>query len=115
MTEGNKTIEGLAAQLGVPSSVAREHLGAELRALRAALPLHGQEGLSPPTPGGWNKVMYAYDEALVVVGHMLDIPDAPDPEYFIGYRRLTELERKLLEEGVTAAGIDLRPRMELGG
>ena len=109
MLEPRKSIEGLAAELGVSVEAAKAGLAEELRALRARLPLHGAEGNTPATPGGWNAAMYAYDEALAIVGHMLGVPGAPEPEFFIGLRLLTVRERSLIEAGLAAAGLDLRP------
>jgi hypothetical protein len=49
----------------------------------------------------------AYDEALVQVAYLLELPGAPLPEMVIGRRVLTTLERALLEKEVLAAGLDL--------
>ncbi|CAN5755687.1 hypothetical protein BH20ACT1_BH20ACT1_14520 [soil metagenome] len=49
----------------------------------------------------------AYDEALVEVADLLELPGAPDPDLVIGRRVLTTLERSLLEKAVMARGIDL--------
>ncbi len=61
----------------------------------------------------------AYDEALVQVADLLELPGAPDPELVIGRRVLTTLERSLLEKAVVARGVDLgiaeRPRLRALG
>ncbi|MDP9020685.1 MAG: hypothetical protein M3N25_07770, partial [Actinomycetota bacterium] len=49
----------------------------------------------------------AYDEVLVQVAYLLELPGAPLPELVIGRRVLTILERALLEKEVEAAGLDL--------
>lgn len=108
MRQAPKTIAGLAAELRMPVERVQEHLVAEVRALRARLPGYGgPEQLAATRPGAWNADLYAYDEALVVTARLLEIPGAPRPELFVGARRLTELERRRLEAGIAAAGIDL--------
>ncbi|HSH23842.1 MAG TPA: hypothetical protein VK975_07265 [Acidimicrobiales bacterium] len=49
----------------------------------------------------------AYDEALVQVADLLEIPGAPEPDLVIGRRILTFPERAMLEKAVVAAGVDL--------
>jgi len=103
-------IEGLARELGIGVNTVRADLADELRALRLRLPAYAEHGWpSPTTPGEWTSDLYAYDEALVITANMLGVPIAPDPEFFVGVRRLTEPERRLLEVGLAAKGVDLRP------
>ncbi len=108
MREPPKTIAGLAAELGLSVDDVCNRLVAEVRALRARLPGYGYPGEGRATrPGAWNADLYAYDEALVITARLLEIPGAPRPELFVGARRLTELERRRLEAGIAAMGIEL--------
>lgn len=115
MREPRKTIEGLAAEMGVSVEAAIDGLAYELRTIRSHLPNHGANGeLTPGAPGGWNAAMYAYDEALVVAANLLRLPNAPPLDLFVGTRLLTHLERARLERGLADEGVDLRPPLELG-
>ncbi len=99
-----------ARQLGLGVGTVRSDLADELRELRARIPAYDERTQSwPVKPGEWSADLYAYDEALVVTANMLDVPIAPDPEFFVGLRRLTDPERRLLEVGLAARGVDLAP------
>ncbi|MGH9158342.1 MAG: hypothetical protein ACRD1K_21455 [Acidimicrobiales bacterium] len=101
-------IVDFARQLGLAVGTVRADLADELRELRLRVPSYGTQGLSLPVkPGQWSADLYAYDEALVVTANMLGVPIAPDPEFFERQRRLTEPERRLLEVGLAAKGVDL--------
>lgn len=77
-------------------------LVARLRGLRLRL------GGNPGSGGAAQRqTRNAYDEALVQVAYLLELPGAPLPELVIGRRVLTLLERALLEKEVVAAGLDL--------
>ncbi|MGH9164123.1 MAG: hypothetical protein ACRDZW_01240 [Acidimicrobiales bacterium] len=103
-------IEGFARQLGVSINTVRSDLADELRELRLRLPTYARHGRwSPTTPGQWTSDLYAYDEALVVTANLLGVPIAPEPEFFVGLRRLTDPERRLLEVGLAAKGVNLGP------
>ncbi len=115
MREPRKSIEGLAAEMGISVDAAIDHLAFELRTIRSHLPSHGASGeLTPGTPGGWNAALYAYDEALAVAANLLGLPSAPPLDLFVGNRLLTHLERARLEQGLAEHGVDLRPPLELG-
>lgn len=107
--EAQAPIHGLARELGVSPNTVRADLADELRELRLRLPTHAAARRSPVTPGEWSPDLYAYDEALVVTANLLGVPMAPNPEFFVGLRRLTDFERRMLETGLAANGIDLRP------
>lgn len=74
-------------------------------------------------PGGGSRdrreIRNAYDQVLVQVADLLEIPGAPEPDLVIGRRVLTIYERSLLEKAVMAAGLDLgieaRPRLRALG
>lgn len=76
----------------------------ELRALRNGW---GRQGDTPSSPGAWSAAQYAYDEALVLAADLLRVPDAPEPEFVVGRRRLTEPERARLELGLAERGVDV--------
>jgi len=76
----------------------------ELRALRSGW---GRQGDTPSSPGAWSAAQYAYDEALVLAADLLKVPDAPEPEFVVGRRRLTEPERARLELGLAERGVDV--------
>ncbi len=84
-----------------PSSLPPD-LVARLRGLRLAL------GGNPGGAGSAQRpTRNDYDQALVQVAYLLELPGAPLPELVIGRRVLTTLERALLEKEVVAAGLDL--------
>lgn len=115
MHQQPKTIEGLAAQMGISVDAAIDGLAYELRTIRSHLPSHGTSGeITPGQPGGWNAALYAYDEALVVAANLLRLPYAPPLDLFVGTRLLTHLERARLERALAEEGVDLRPPLELG-
>lgn len=115
MHQQPKTIEGLAAQMGISVDAAIDGLAYELRTIRSHLPSHGASGeITPGAPGGWNAAQYAYDEALVVAANLLRLPNAPPLDLFVGSRLLSHLERARLERGLAEEGVDLRPPLELG-
>lgn len=77
-------------------------LVARLRGLRLQL------GGNPGGAGtAQRQTRNAYDQALVQVAYLLELPGAPLPELVIGRRVLTTLERALLEKEVVTAGLDL--------
>ena len=60
----------------------------------------------------------AYDEVLVQVADLLELPGAPEPDLVIGRRILTFPERAMLEKAVMGAGVDLgiaRPQLRAIG
>ncbi|MDP9420465.1 MAG: hypothetical protein M3P53_10020, partial [Actinomycetota bacterium] len=61
----------------------------------------------------------AYDEVLVQVADLLELPGAPEPDLVIGRRILTYPERAMLEKAVAAVGVDVgvdhRPRLRAIG
>lgn len=66
--------------------------------------------LGDPAGGGSEarrRMRNDYDQALVVLGDLLELPGAPDPDLVIGRRVLTTLERSLLEKALVGRGVDL--------
>ena len=60
----------------------------------------------------------AYDEVLVQVADLLELPGAPEPDLVIDRRILTFPERAMLEKAVMGAGVDLgiaRPHLRAIG
>lgn len=104
-------IVGFARHLGLGVGTVRADLAAELRELRERIPAYdGRRPAATVRPGEWSADLYAYDEALVVTANLLGVPVAPDPEFWDGQRRLTEPERRLLEVGLAARGVNLVDR-----
>ena len=89
-----------------------DRLASELRTLRACF--GGYRGEVPNSPGGWSAAIYTYDTALVRAANLLGVSGAPDPDYVIGRRRLTDFERAQIEEGLADAGVEVRPARALG-
>ena len=87
-------------------------MAAELRALRSCFGDYRNE--QPNSPGGWSAAIYNYDIALVRVADLLDVAGAPDPDYVVGRRRLTDFERAHLEEQLAEAGVEVRPPRAIG-
>lgn len=99
-----------ARQLGLGVGTVRADLAEELRELRRRVPGYERWTSSRPVkPGEWSADLYAYDEALVVTANMVGVPIAPDPQFWDRQRRLTDPERRLLEVGLAARGVDLGP------
>ncbi|MEO6121836.1 MAG: hypothetical protein ABIW46_02275 [Acidimicrobiales bacterium] len=110
LRRGPAPIVEFARQLGLAVGTVRSDLADELRELRLRIPAYDDRSRSRPVkPGEWSADLYAYDEALVVTANMLGVPIALDPEFFDGQRRLTDPERRLLEVGLAAKGVDLAP------
>ncbi|MDP9070730.1 MAG: hypothetical protein M3N68_05495, partial [Actinomycetota bacterium] len=86
-------------------------IAAELRTLRSCF--GGYRGETPNSPGGWSAAIYAYDTALVRAARLLDVTGAPDPDFVIGRRRLTDFERAQIEDGLAELGVEVRPARSL--
>jgi len=107
---GPPPIVDFARRLGLGVGTVRADLADELAELRRRVPGYGPDGRSRPVkPGQWSADLYAYDEALVVAANLLGVPLAPDPQFWDRQRRLTDPERRLLEVGLAAKGVDLGP------
>lgn len=73
-----------------------ERLAERLRTMRRRLT--GE----PADVDGWELDLYSYDETLVVAADLLDVPVPPGARDEMGAGARAELE-----EGLTAAGLDL--------
>ena len=92
-----------------PAPVPLEQLAAELRdASRQRDELMRSAGTVPTLPEAVSAVMDRYDRLLLDAAAMLDVPIPDDARSPLDPRLLTHPGRVALEEGLAAAGLDVR-------
>ena len=93
-----------------PAPVPLERLAAELRAASQVKDeLMRSAGTEPTLPETVSAVMDRYDGLLLDAAAMLDVEVPPEARSAVDPRVLTHQGRVDLEEGLAAAGLDVRP------